>query len=97
MQKENLTKQKANEIKPDVIKSGFGGWISVEDKLPKKDEAVLVYQPNERKELECFVCAHDGSNWREFEIHEPDTTYEALTWFDEITHWAQLPNPPKTV
>lgn len=69
-------------------------WISVEDKLPGKDTPVLVYQPNERKELECFVCAYDGSNWREYEIHKSDTMYEALTWFDEVTHWMPLPEGP---
>ena len=98
MTEKNLTKKKANSANVPVSKSVFGGrWISIEEKLPQKDETVLVFQPNNRKELECFVCGYDGSNFREFETHEPDKRYESLTWYDEITHWMQLPNPPKTV
>lgn len=70
------------------------GWISVKKGLPQKDTPVLVFQANKKKELEFFVCSYDGSNWREYEIHDSDITYEALTWYDEITHWMPLPKPP---
>lgn len=70
-------------------------WISVDVELPKKDTPVLVFQPNEKKQHEQFVCAYDGSNWRELNTDgEKDSLYEQLTWFDEITHWMPLPKSP---
>lgn len=70
-------------------------WISVDDYLPPENLPVLVFQPNEREELQNFVCAHDGSNWREWSLDGSGDLYEPLTWYDEITHWQLLPNPPK--
>jgi len=73
-------------------------WIKCSDRLPPKDTPVLVFQPNIYKHLQTFVCAHDGSEWREFELNgigDPaEIEYEDLTWYDEITHWQPLPNKP---
>ncbi len=72
-------------------------WINVKKQLPKPNIPVLVFQPNEHPHLQKFVCAYDGSNWREFNTQdiEGEGMYEQLTWYDEITHWSELIQDPK--
>ena len=56
-------------------------WISVDDKLPKRFEVVLVAGVETDT-----VCA----------IHEPDgwlVQYEG-EWVTGVTHWMPLPEPP---
>lgn len=69
-------------------------WISVSKAMPKEDTPVLVFQPNEREELEMFVCSQHDGIWREYCIDNSGDMYESLTWYDEITHWMPLPTNP---
>lgn len=75
-----------------------GKWISINDGLPDEDVPVVVFQPNTHKHLESFVCAIHNGVWRPFEEHDIENNgkYESGVWYDEITHWMPLPEPPNT-
>lgn len=65
-----------------IIKAGWckqSEWISVEDRLPKQWETVLVF------------C--DGIRSTDF-ISSTGRWYEHID-HDSVTHWMPLPNPPK--
>lgn len=75
-------------------------WISVNDRLPKNEECVLVYFPKWRKrDYSCVFSA-------EYQNGEDDICDKGF-WNDYcrfniggedgITHWMPLPNPPKEV
>ena len=63
------------------------GWVSVEDHLPNKDGDFLVYRPHAHLEPDCDrnikIC--------EYLIKRDDF----IGSFHEITHWQELPSPPK--
>ena len=76
------------EIREKVLKeieSKFGEWISVEDRLPKEWESVLVWSEHGFH----IVAVYLGvvGKWRECWNH---TMLEG-----KITHWMPLPQPPK--
>ncbi len=59
-------------------------WISVKDRLPENGKKVLVY------------CKE---NKNDYEIGAYSDTYMGFfvrqTWYENITHWMPLPEPPK--
>ena len=61
------------------IKPKESDWISVKDKMPPEDEAVLAWN----KEGFPMIDVWSGKMWG-----------YAWT-VDEISHWMPLPNPPK--
>jgi len=61
-------------------------WISISDKLPEEDCAVLVSGPH-GVELVCFNYYH-----RCWDDAWGDDYYKDITYF---THWMPLPRPPK--
>ena len=64
-------------------------WINVNDKLPNKNEDVLVYHGEFIGNL-IDVYTYIGNNeW------EDDYGYWARTNDEGITHWMPLPEPPK--
>ena len=56
-------------------------WISVEDRLPKKDEIVIICTD------ENFIYAGEliGDTW----------FLDNDSWAETVTHWMPLPLPPK--
>ena len=62
-------------------------WISVQERLPKPFVSVLVYMPEESP----LLTVHEGyikkDGWW-YAAHFDRTP-------DEITHWAEMPEPPK--
>ena len=60
------------------------GWVSVEERLPKSEDAVLVCAGNHVKVIE--IAHLDGKDWRLF-----DERGNALHF---VTHWMPLPAPP---
>lgn len=64
-------------------------WISVEDKLPNKDQDVLIYKGNHIGDM-MYVYTYSGNNeW------EDEYGYWSRTDDEGITHWMPLPAPPK--
>ena len=68
-------------------------WISVKDRLPKLDEAVLVHPKHLHIKTSYYAV------WSLFKCHSGETI-----WVDksgdghnltEVTHWMPLPQPPK--
>ena len=62
-------------------------WISVDERLPEQFVSVLVYMPDE------YPCptVHEG-------YLRPDGKWDAEHYTrtpDEVTHWANMPEPPK--
>ena len=69
-------------------------WISVKDRLPEKNETVLVYCAN--KTIQGGATRHIGScdNGFWFLKTQPGiASFPHLEW--EVTHWMPLPQPPK--
>lgn len=69
-------------------------WIPVTERLPEKNEIVLVYCKN--KTIQGGVTRHIGScdNGFWFLKTQPGTaSFPHLEW--EVTHWMPLPEPPK--
>lgn len=60
-------------------------WVSVDDKLPEKNQQVLTYNPMDDRE----------PFWVDYLFLAGD---EKLHWDmgeDNVTHWMPLPEPPK--
>jgi hypothetical protein len=58
-------------------------WISVEDRLPEKHTAVLVYTDMHGNHAASF----DGEEWF--------CDYGGEWLFPNVTHWMPLPEPPE--
>lgn len=73
-------------------------WISVNDKLPKCGETVIVYYPKMRCEYWPFVFS---ATYKEFKNGACTKTFSAYDFYyniggpDGITYWMPLPNPPE--
>lgn len=68
-------------------------WISVEDRLPKNNNEVLVCAYNSKRKFSTvFIDEYDEydeyGRWAELRRH-----YNENIW--SITHWMPLPEPPK--
>ena len=76
------------------------GWISVKDRLPERQEPVIVYVPPYSDEDEEYV-GHvavayytqtgSGGYW----AGTDGNVYGAIGIIHEPTHWMPLPEPPK--
>lgn len=66
-------------------------WISVKDRLPEDFKYVLVYgkqfQPDRG-----ITSGHFSQKWGWYTDCDDQETGER--YYDEITHWMPLPNPP---
>ena len=66
----------------------FGEWISVKDGLPEPFVSVLGYMPDAAPFPEVRECYCTGDSDKKFFV-------PALSERHEISHWAELPKPPK--
>ena len=73
-----VTKKIKSKPKPQE-----GEWISVKDRLPKKDSTYTVGNP----EYESGECFFEDGKWAEHNLNPYNEIY--------ITHWKTLPTPPK--
>lgn len=76
-------------------------WISVEDRLPEDDKAVLCKQVNNK---DLMICRLSNNEWHEsYEdiyavggwINSFVSSVEDNECYLRITHWMPLPEPPK--
>ena len=63
-------------------------WISVEDKLPEKNQEVLVYRGDHSGLMNVYTYM-DKNEW------EDDYGYWGRTYDEGITHWMPLPKSPE--
>ena len=85
------------EIASHLIANGVTvqEWISVKDRLPPYNHDVLVYRPNMASKIlvDCYVgyYGEDDGEWYEGWVrYGKDIHNKPL-----ITHWAEMPLPPK--
>lgn len=101
MKTETSIKQKSsNGVKADVSKSFFGGWINAEKKLPD------IGHDEEYPHASKMILLSDGEfvyygqfeNSPEFGKSFIDSNGDDFADDGvEITHWMELPEPPKNV
>lgn len=82
---------------PDsMVKSGeckpASGWISVKDMIPEMYKAVLGYAPYHHNIW--AVTMHENGEWY---IWSPQSKRYDPDWEGPITHWTEMPEPPKEV
>ena len=79
------------EQKSLAEKQATSNWISVEERLPKIYQTVLVYREN--------ISAHGGYMTLEYivpDFGKPTQWKNDLnTWKSKVTHWMPLPEPPE--
>jgi hypothetical protein len=63
-------------------RSRSNGWISVSERMPEKDTAVLVHTDM------------DGTHAASFDGEEWFCDYGGAWLFPNVTHWMPLPEPP---
>lgn len=66
-------------------------WISVKDRLPKKQNPVLVYCETEEQSV--YIAHFD----KDLEYWLSEVEYLTQNWCKtlNVTHWQPLPEPPK--
>ena len=69
----------------------MSNWISVEDRLPKNNECVLVFAndiiSNWMLTLEAYICPeYDSFDWIQLDGED----FPCI-----VTHWMPLPEPPE--
>ncbi len=64
-------------------------WVSIEDALPIPYKRVLVNITGDSPEVYVSYLDHLGE-W----VYNGQYLYET-SWYQEVTHWAELPLPPK--
>ncbi len=70
-------------------------WISVKDRLPEKDQAVLFFEKDGRSAISA-VYTDDKNKYNRWEENCNCGGIERESNFhqSEITHWMPLPEPP---
>lgn len=63
------------------------GWISVKDRMPDKDQEVLVLMDGEIIRVMSYRYDGDGMSWED--------DYGYFNSDDRVSHWMSLPEPPK--
>lgn len=64
-------------------------WISVEDRLPKNFEEVLIW-PRPEFMYELLTGEYQGGIW----TADYEDSYQSYTERVTVTHWQPLPGPP---
>lgn len=72
-------------------------WISVKDRLPSKENELIVCLVN-RNAILCFV--HDATislSTNCVSFYYPTREWIKDKYYSEVTHWMPLPKPPKEI
>ena len=65
-----------------------GEWISVKERLPKRDSLYIIFAPSADKNKPLKQCAWydpSGYGW----------SLLPIVWIKAITHWMELPEDPE--
>ena len=78
----------ADVVEQEQESKPTNGWISVEDRLPEKNQAVLGwYKDNPFAGYTYEVVSWNGKGW---------VFVYAQRYVTNVTHWMPMPEPPKT-
>ena len=78
----------ADVVEQEQESKPTNGWISVEDRLPEKNQAVLGwYKDNPFAGYTYGVVSWNGKGW---------VFVYAQRYVTNVTHWMPMPEPPKT-
>lgn len=97
-QGQEVIKQKALDFANglrDLLKGGEQ-WISVEERLPEREQSVLVYSPRNEELFKIFDAVFDGEMFRELDANDYAETLYTEGSYVGVTHWMPMPEPPKT-
>ena len=73
-------------------------WTSVEERLPEDRENVLVYIASEKEGVGSVVAITNYThNMPGFNIEGWVSPWQYCFWDRKVTHWMNLPEPPKEV
>lgn len=59
-------------------------WISCDDKMPKENVDVIIYNQRRGGQYDIFIAQWNGWKW----VRTGQRTYK------NVTHWMPLPTPP---
>ena len=87
----------ADKVMPDTCEHildmskmvDVNGWISVKDRMPELWNDYLAFGYGPTIPASCFVAVYDPKSNKWYDMH---TDWD---WSDVITHWQELPEPPK--
>ncbi|BCS72461.1 DUF551 domain-containing protein [Escherichia coli] len=70
------------------------GWISCSERMPEKNQSVLISVNFDSSLVEPLICSarYTGSTFR-----RGDVTIKPGNGVEQVTHWMQLPEPPQEV
>ena len=78
----------ADVVEQEQESKPTNGWISVEDRLPERNQAVLGwYKDNPFAGYTYGVVSWNGKGW---------VFVYAQRYVTNVTHWMPMPEPPKT-
>ncbi|WP_409365038.1 DUF551 domain-containing protein [Escherichia coli] len=91
---DNLSQQKLvhRDVLPFSLPVTPDGWISCSDRMPEKNQNVLISVNFDSSLVEPLICSarYTGSTFR-----RGDATIKSGNGIEQATHWMPLPEPPK--
>ncbi|EOX8193126.1 DUF551 domain-containing protein, partial [Escherichia coli] len=93
---DNLSQQKLvhRDVLPFSLPVTPDGWISCSERMPKKNQNVLISVNFDSDLVEPLICSarYTGSTFR-----RGDVTIKPGNGVEQVTHWMPLPEPPQEV
>ncbi|EFQ7096421.1 DUF551 domain-containing protein [Escherichia coli] len=93
---DNLSQQKLvhRDVLPFSLPVTPDGWISCSERMPEKNQNVLISVNFDRSLVEPLICSarYTGSTFRRGQI-----TVAPGNGIEQATHWMPLPEPPQEV
>ncbi|EPD9402275.1 DUF551 domain-containing protein [Escherichia coli] len=93
---DNLSQQKLvhRDVLPFSLPGTPDGWISCSERMPEKNQNVLISVNFDSSLVEPLICSarYTGSTFR-----RGDATIKPGNGIEQATHWMPLPEPPQEV
>ncbi|HBN7238176.1 TPA: DUF551 domain-containing protein [Escherichia coli] len=70
------------------------GWISCSERMPEKNQSVLISVNFDSSLVEPLICS---ARYTGITFRRGDVTIKPGDGIEQVTHWMPLPEPPKEV
>ncbi|EJK1790929.1 DUF551 domain-containing protein [Escherichia coli] len=70
------------------------GWISCSERMPEKNQSVLILVNFDSSLVEPLICS---ARYTGITFRRGDVTIKPGDGIEQVTHWMPLPEPPKEV